>query len=310
MIISASRRTDIPAFYSEWFFNRIKEGYVLVRNPMNPHQLRKIALSPNLVDCFVFWTKNPAPMIPRLEELKSYSYYFQYTLTPYGTSVEPNIPGVATRVKTFQELSKRIGAERVIWRYDPIIISETMDSDWHCQQFESLCHELKGYSPKCVVSFVDFYRKCVNNLNALGARLARADEMMELLKVFNSIAAKSNFKIETCSEKIQMQGVSPSKCIDDCLVCKISGRNKVFKKDKMQRLECGCVESYDIGAYNTCNHRCLYCYANAQGDLIDRNRQKHNPLSPVLIGNVAKDDKITEVKSGPFETENNQTLLF
>lgn len=310
MIISVSRRTDIPAFYSEWFLNRIKEGFVLVRNPMNPHQIRRISLRPSDVECIVFWTKNPAPLLPHLDALKDYSFYFQYTLTPYGADIEPHTPPKAELFKTFRNLSEKIGPERVIWRYDPIIFSDSMDSEWHTRRFEEMCQKLHGQSTKCVVSFVDFYRKCVKKLNILNARLARYEEMVELLQILNQIAKEHGIKIETCSEKISLQGVSPSKCIDDCLICKITGRNLIFKKDKIQRLECGCVESLDIGAYNTCSHLCEYCYANAENNLVSRNIKHHNPKSPLLIGELLPTDKITEVKTKQFDAGDTQTLLF
>ena len=136
MIISASRRTDIPAFYSDWFFNRIKEGYVLVRNPMNAHQISKISLSADVIDCIVFWTKNPRPMINRLDELKDYNYYFQFTLNSYAKDIEPNVPSKDKEIiKSFRELSEKIGKDRVVWRYDPILINDNYSVDHHIKYF-------------------------------------------------------------------------------------------------------------------------------------------------------------------------------
>ena len=166
MIISASRRTDIPAFYSDWFFNRIKEGYVLVRNPMNIHQVSKIKLSPDVVDCIVFWTKNPKPMLDKLDELKDYRYYFQFTLNSYSNDIEPNVPSKSEEIiNTFKQLSDLIGRDRVIWRYDPIILSEKYTVQYHIKYFEKLSQILNGSFNKCVISFVDFYKKNARTLN-------------------------------------------------------------------------------------------------------------------------------------------------
>ena len=162
MIISASRRTDIPNYYSEWFFNRIKEGYVLVRNPMNISQVSKISLSPDVVDGIVFWTKNPLPILDRLEELREYTYYFQFTLTPYGKDVEPNVPSKNDLIiPSFRKLSERIGKERVVWRYDPILFNDKYTMDYHVKYFKTLAAKLHAYTEKCIVSILDFYQKTI-----------------------------------------------------------------------------------------------------------------------------------------------------
>ena len=159
MIISASRRTDIPSYYSEWFYNRIKEGFVYVRNPMNIHQIGKISLSPDVVDGIVFWTKNPAPMLDRLGELEKYTYYFQFTVNPYSTDVEPNVPSKNdTIIPTFQKLSSIIGKERIVWRYDPILLNEKYTVDYHIKYFSMLADKLAYYTEKCTVSFLDMYK--------------------------------------------------------------------------------------------------------------------------------------------------------
>ena len=156
MIISASRRTDIPAYYSEWFFNRLKAGYVLVRNPMNIHKISKVSLSPKVVDGIVFWTKNPTPMLKRIPELEQYSYYFQFTLNPYGRDVELNVPSKGrVIIPAFRKLSKLIGRERVIWRYDPIIINKKYTIEYHCKYFRILASKLSEYTERCTISFVD-----------------------------------------------------------------------------------------------------------------------------------------------------------
>ena len=157
MIISASRRTDIPTYYSEWFFNRLHEGYVLVRNPMNIHQVSKITLNPDVVDGIVFWTKNPTPMLDKLDQLNDYTYYFQFTLNAYGRDVETGVPSKNNVIiPAFQKLSDKIGPERVIWRYDPIFISKIYTIDYHLHYFEQLAKRLSPYTKKCTISFLDF----------------------------------------------------------------------------------------------------------------------------------------------------------
>ncbi len=168
MILSVSRRTDIPNYYSEWFFNRIKEGFVYVRNPMNARQVSKIDITPKVVDCIVFWTKNPEPMLSRLDELALYDYYFQFTLTGYGKDMECNVPHKKEKmIPIFQELSKRIGMKKVIWRYDPVIFTKKYTPEYHLKAFEQIAAALKGYTAKSVISFVDMYAKNKKNMELL-----------------------------------------------------------------------------------------------------------------------------------------------
>ena len=261
MILSVSRRTDIPAFYSNWFFNRIKQGFLLVRNPMNAHQVSRVVLNPEVIDCIVFWTKNPRPMLRRLEELKEYKYYFQFTLNSYDKSLEPNVPRKKYLINTFKELSEKIGKEKVIWRYDPIILTDIFTKEYHYKWFEYLAKELCNYTNKCVISFLDLYKKTERNLKGIKVIPLNKIDMEEIAAKISSIASKYNLIIETCSEKIELDkfGINHGKCIDDRLICKILGCNFNIDKDPNQRQICGCVKSIDIGAYNTCKHECLYC---------------------------------------------------
>ncbi|MEI3016411.1 MAG: DUF1848 domain-containing protein [Oscillospiraceae bacterium] len=221
MIISASRRTDIPAFYSEWFFNRIKDGYVLVRNPMNIHQVSRIKLTPDVVDCIVFWTKNPRPMLSRLDELKDFKFYFQFTLNSYSTDVEPNVPSKGREViDTFIELSERIGPERIIWRYDPIIITEKYSIEYHATYFEKLAETLNGKFHRCVISFVDEYKKNAKNFRNNGLRELDMNQMVKIAQRFSEIAERYNFKIYSCAEQIDLSnyGIEHNSCIDKELI--------------------------------------------------------------------------------------------
>lgn len=296
MILSVSRRTDIPAFYSEWFFNRIKEGFVYVRNPMNIHVVSRIPLNPKVIDCIVFWSKNPAPMLPRLDELKDYMYYFQITINPYDKSFECEVPLKHGVIDTFRQLSQRIGPKRVIWRYDPILLSETMGQKYHVRYFEEICKRLAGYTDTCVISFVDLYKKTQKNLKGTTAREVTFSEMLELASSLIIIAQRYGIKIQTCAEEIALDeiGIVHGKCIDNVLIEDLLDAKIVVSKDPNQRDECGCVQSIDIGMYNTCSHGCKYCYANYDNVIVAKNRLFHNPNSPLLIGELRQDDKVVD----------------
>ena len=299
MIISASRRTDIPTHYSEWFFNRIRDGYVCVRNPMNIHQISKISLSPEVVDGIVFWTKNPIPMMPYLDKLNDYAYYFQFTVNSYGKDVELNVPNKNDIIiPAFRELSNRIGADRVIWRYDPILLTEKYTIDYHVNYFNELAKRLSGYTDKCIISFLDLYRNTQTHLKDLGILPLGDKEMYELAERLVEIANKNNLIVESCAEKINLEkfGIQHGHCIDCSLFEKILNCKMNLSKDKNQRPECGCMESIDIGAYNTCKNGCRYCYANFSDKTVVKNTSVHNPYSPLIFGEIMSDDKIIERK--------------
>ncbi len=311
MIISASRRTDIPSYYSDWFFSRIKEGYVYVRNPMNIHKISKISLSPDIVDGIVFWTKNPTPMIERLNEINNYPYYFQFTLNAYGKDVERNIPSKNDIIiPSFQKLSKQIGKDRVVWRYDPIFLNEKYTIEYHCKYFEILASKLHKFTDKCTVSFIDYYPKTERNMKQLQIASITMQQKLELMEKISSIADNYDLQIDTCAEEIDVHkfGFTHSHCIDKELLEKIIGCTLDVKKDKNQRIECGCFESIDIGMYNTCKNGCLYCYANYNSEIAQNQYTKHINTSPLLCGEIEEIDEIKErvVKS----CKNCQVTLF
>jgi hypothetical protein len=286
MIISCSRRTDIPAFYGDWFFNRLREGYVLVRNPMNPRQIRNVSLAPPDVDCIVFWTKDPAPMLDQLQFLKKYSYYFQFTLTPYGKDIEPHLPPKGEITDTFIRLSDRIGKKRIIWRYDPILWSASINIDYHIECFHDLARQLSGHTEKCMISFLDMYRHIQGRMADHSVRPPDESEMRTLAEQLMRIAGSYNISMATCAEKINLAdlNIEHGRCIDDRLVAELTGTNLNITKDKYQRDLCGCVASVDIGEYNTCRHGCRYCYANVSQKKIEKNQSLHYTHSPLLIG--------------------------
>lgn len=309
MILSVSRRTDIPAFYSEWFFNRVKEGFVYVRNPMNIHSISKVQINPQVIDCIVFWTKNPKAMLSRLDEIKQFNYYFQYTINPYNKELEVRVPKKDTVIETFIELSKKIGSKRMIWRYDPILLTNEIDINYHIKYFEEIAKRLSTYTQRCTVSFIDNYKKTERNLKDTSARELTDNEIYQITKAIVPIAEKYGMCIKTCSEKIDLEsyGIGHGKCIDDQIVEELLGCNIQISKDKNQRKECGCVQSIDIGEYNTCGHNCLYCYANFNNEVVAKKRTKHDPNSPLLTGKVESDDKVTNREICPL---NRDHLLF
>ena len=310
MILSVSRRTDIPAFYTEWFFNRLKEGYIYVRNPMSFHQVSKVMLTPSLIDCIVFWTKDPTKMLDKLALLSEYKYYFQITINGYGKKIEKNVPHKNSMIEAFTSLSNMIGKEKTIWRYDPIILTNEFDIEWHCENFDLLASRLGNYTNRCVISFVDLYKKCERNMNNINVNSIDESKMLEIGSKLSKVALKYNMKIETCSELIDLSlvGIEHSKCVDDQLISEVIGQTMNVGKDKNQRDICGCVASIDIGAYNTCRHGCSYCYANYSDSTVKNNILKHDPKSPLLIGKIGPEDKITDRKMESYV--NNQLDIF
>ena len=292
-VISASRRTDIPAFYSDWFLNRIKEGYVDVINPFNTKQANRLSLSKKDVDCIVFWTKNPQPLLEKIDKLDGYRYYFQFTVNGYGKEAEPGVPDLDMIAETFINLSDKIGKEKVIWRYDPIIITPEFTVNWHCKHFSEIAEMLHNYTEKCVFSFADMYARTKRNCKDLSLRDITAEEIETIASSFSDTCHRYNLEISTCCEAADLQkyGITHNRCIDDVLIKRLFGVSVDSKKDA-QREHCGCVKCTDIGAYNTCLHRCKYCYATFNHDRVVDNVKGHDPSSSILIGKLADDVKI------------------
>jgi DNA repair photolyase len=264
MIVSASRRTDLPAFYADWLFSKIEEGFVDVRNPMNAAQVRRVSLRREDVDCFVFWTKDPAPMLPMLSRLAGYDYYFQFTLNGYGRDIEPRVPQLAERIDTLKRLSDEIGPMRVVWRYDPILMMPSYDARFHADTFARIAEELSGRVERVTVSFIDYYRKIAKNWRKLEMREPAPEEVDLIARAIAATAAANGMAPFSCAEKLNLApyGIMPGACVDPALVEHITGRMQPARRAKSQRPLCGCAESCDIGAYDTCAHGCAYCYAN------------------------------------------------
>lgn len=290
MIISASRRTDIPALYPEWFVNRLREGSILVPNPYNRKKVSHIRLTPNTVDCIVFWTKNPEPMIPYLKEIDEmgYQYYFQMTLTDYEEDLEPGLPEKEELMATFLMLSEMIGKERIDWRFDPILLTDKYTPDYHEEKFESMCQWLHKATQRCTISFIDSYgKKIYPELNK--------EEMEEMASRLSKIAARYKLPLYTCAEAIDLSkyGIRQGACIDKERIQRLLGYKLDIKKDTGQRTQCKCVESLEVGIYNTCTNGCKYCYATASQESAQKKQNQHDPQSPLLIGNLRGDEVIT-----------------
>ncbi len=295
MILSVSRRTDIPCWYAEWFMNRIRAGFVLTRNPMN-RKLYKIELSPDTVDCIVFWTKDAENMLPHIGELdkRGYRYYFQFTLTPYGRDMEPGLREKAKIEETFIRLSERIGKTGVVWRYDPIIVNERYGADFHRAEFPRMCEKLAPYTDTVTVSFVDTYPK----LKPGAVCPVERGTVYELSEYIGRTAADFGLRAAACSEDPELGkfGIESSPCIDPERIGLICGEEAELRPDKNRRPGCKCAESVDIGAYNTCPNGCVYCYANAGTESAARNCFSQAPKSPVLGGKIGEDEVITDRK--------------
>lgn len=294
MIISVSRRTDIPAFYSKWFMNRIQAGYCLVPNPLNMKQVSRVSLHPSDVEAIVFWSKNPAPLLPHLDELDElgFRYYFQFSLNNYPRALEPNIPSIDERIATFKSLSQLVGPLRVVWRYDPIIISNITSFDFHREKFTWIAEELKGATHRVMVSIVDFYQKTDRRLSQLEKEegfsfdrdASSSAGTTGLLKDLADIAGKNDIEIFTCAEELNYShiGIPPGRCIDDGLLARNWSLNLRYKKDPSQRRSCLCMVSKDIGINDTCMHGCPYCYSTVNYTVAQRRYSEHDPNSPIL----------------------------
>ncbi len=298
MILSVSRRTDIPNHYSDWFFQRLEEGYVCVRNPINAHQVSRICLSPEVLDMIVFWTKNPAPMLERLDELEAYKYYFQFTLNGYGPDIEPGMPDADTvRVPVFRKLSEKIGKKRAVWRYDPILFTDTYTEAWHMETFEHLAGQLCGYTDTVVISFVDMYQKIQKAVRRLAFLRPEEAVISRLAAFISRTAGHYDMKVQTCGEDLSLEqyGIHAGACIDKTRIESITDYQIRGKRDRYQRKTCGCIESVEIGTYHTCPNHCVYCYANdlKRYPLVSA---KYDRTSPILCGELREDDCVTEKK--------------
>ena len=292
MILNVSGRTDIVAFYSKWFINRYQEGYVDVRNPFNPKLVSRINF--NNVDAILFCTKNPIPIINYLEKIKK-PIIFHITLTPYKEDIEPSVPNKTKIIDAIKKISNIVGIENVYVRYDPIFLNDKYTLEYHKKAFSKLCNLLNGYVKHFIVSFIDDYKNVRKNMPILNLKEFTDKDYEEIGKSFSASAQKYGMTVGTCAEKNTLveYGFIPSECLSHTKAYKLTGKTYNTWKAR-KNTTCKCVETVDIGVYNTCKHLCKYCYANFDENQIDNNIKKHNPNSSLLIGNLQYDDIIKE----------------
>lgn len=295
MIISASRRTDIPALYSDWLRRRIRAGFCTVPNPFNPKQVARVSLAPADVHAIVFWTRHARPIFGLLPELNrlGFRYYFLYTITGYGRPLEARTPPLDVALRTFVGLAERVQPGAVVWRYDPIVVGPAFPAEEHLQRFSHIAQKLRGYTRRVVISLVSLYRKTQRRVGALyswenGVSREPPDDpsVPGLLRGMVRIAADNGMNVQACAqhEDYSALGIAPAKCIDDRLLCELFGGRWVSRKDPGQRQTCRCVPSKDIGMPDTCTFGCAYCYATRSDVMSLKRRREHDPSSPSLHG--------------------------
>jgi hypothetical protein len=301
MILSCSRRCDIPSFFPRWLVSRLEAGYVLVRNPYDRHKVSRISLQPEVVDAMIFWSKNPQPLFPYLDRIP-YPYYFQFTLTPYGKELEPNLPDKKSYlVPAFKNLVELLehdrwgqGRSRVLWRWDPIILTDKMDENFHLEQFEIYCQLLEGYTGRCTISILDAYTRTKKNLRGLPVQYRSPKDLSQLAVSMVDIGKEHGIDVVSCCE--DELGIRKGACIDAALLDGLFSLGLTVQKDKGQRPGCRCCNSIDIGSYDCCLWGCRYCYATGSLAAAQQNVSLHDEKSPLLYGNIDKADIITERK--------------
>ena len=290
MILNISGRTDIVAFYSDWLMNRLEAGYIDVRNPFNPKLVSRIMIDD--VDLLFFCTKNPMPILDKLKTINK-KMYFHVTLTPYKKDIEPNIPPKKDIIAAIKKISKIVGKDNLVIRYDPIFINDKYTLEYHIKAFDKLCSLLDGYVEKILISFIDDYKNVRNNYKVLKYRQLTENDYKAIGISFSESAGKHNIKVHTCAEGHNLieYGFIKDECMSKELALKLT--RKKYKKWKARKnVPCECVEMVDIGVYNSCKHFCKYCYANYDEKQVNDNYKKHNPNSSLLIGELTEDDII------------------
>ncbi len=299
MIINSGSRTDIPAFFNRWFYNRIEEGFVYSRNPFN-NDIYKYSLNPKIIDVLCFCTKNPKPMLKDIDLLQDYNQFWFVTITPYGKDIEVNVPSFKKVMKSFRQLADNLSPDQLAWRYDPIFIDEKHSIDFHIRHFDKMASDLSEYTSSCTISFVDLYRKVLRNFP--NAKEVTVPERLAIGEEFSKIAKDYGLQMRTCVEGTILDkfGFDSSGCMTCEVLEKAIGNNLKVPKGKYHIRDCECLFGRDIGAYNTCLHGCRYCYANSNMKLVKKNQKLHNPYSPLLIGEVKEIDVVNEVNEPSY----------
>lgn len=293
MILFVSGRCDIPAFYSEWFYHRLCSGFVDVRNPYDPHQISRIPLTANHIDAVLFCTKNPIPMLPRLNEI-TLPYLFHITITPYHHDIEPNIPDKSMIIQAVQTLSNIIGKQRVILRYDPVLLNKRYTVEYHQKAFAKLIEQLAPYIGTVIFSFIDIYKNTVAHADALQLHPINNSEMIQLAKAFSDCIKPYHIPLQTCAENIDLSayGIKNGACISKEMMDRLLQRPYDPPSGPAIR-NCNCLPTVDIGDYNACQHYCKYCYANYDEKAVSKRCLMHDPNASVLLGQISDQDHIT-----------------
>lgn len=311
MIINTGGRTDTVQYFSEWLLRRFEEGYALSRNPLFPHKVSRLELSPDVVDCVVFCSKNYRPILPRLREITDrFNSYCYYTITAYGRDVEPGVPPIDESMQTLIELAGIVGPQRVAWRYDPVLLTKTYTVERHLETFDHMARTLAPHIDRCIFSFVEIYEKVKFNMPELV--MLTEESMDELARGMGEIAAQYGIYLQTCGTDgdFSRYGIHPSGCMTLDILGAANGVEFRTLKHKGMRHGCHCMEARDIGAYDTCPNGCKYCYANKDPRKAAENFKLHDPASPLLLGSLGPDDEVTQATQKSFLKEEYQLQLF
>lgn len=295
MIINTGARTDTAQWYAPWLLKRFEEGYVCVRNPLFPYKVSRYELDPAVVDCVEFCSKNYAPLLPRLSEITSrFNTHFHYTITAYGPDIEPRVPSLEESVDTLYELERQVGARRICWRYDPVLLTSEYTVERHMETFSWLAKRLAGHVDRCIFSFVEMYKKLELNFPELMP--VGPEDRDRLAAALGHIAAEHGIPIQTCGNNglWPQYGINTSGCTTLKMLGDANGVEFKKLKHKGQRAGCGCFESRDVGTYDSCPNGCRYCYANRDhAKALDNYLHHHDPESPLLLGHLHADDEVS-----------------
>ena len=304
MIINTGGRTDTVQYYTDWLLTRFKEGYVLSRNPLFPNKVTRYELTPDRVDTVVFCSKNYKPILPRLSEITDkFNTYFHYTITAYGKDIEPGVPSIEKSMETLIKLSEQVGAQRVAWRYDPVLLTKDYTIERHFEKFERMSKILAPHIDRCIFSFVEMYKKLQANMPEI--IMMSVEDMDILAQGLGKIAAKYGMTIQTCGTNgdFTRYGIQQSGCMTLDILGNANGITFRNLKHKGMRQGCHCIETRDIGAYDTCMNSCKYCYANKNPQKAFENYKYHNPASPLLLGELKETDTVQQGAQKSFIKE-------
>ena len=310
MILNTGGRTDTVQYYTDWLLRRFAEGYVLSRNPLFPNKVTRYELTPDIVDCVVFCSKNYKPILPRLHEITDkFNTYFHYTITAYGKDIEPGVPSTEESMETLIELSEQVGRQRVAWRYDPVLLTKAYTIERHLETFARMAKILAPHIDRCIFSFVEMYKKLEVNMPEL-IPLTEQDKDT-LARGLGDIAGQYGIIIQTCgiNGDFAQYGIHSSGCMTLDILGGANGIVFKSRKHKGLRQGCECIETRDIGAYDTCMNGCKYCYANKNPGAAVQNYKLHNPESPLLTGSITSGDTVIQSTQKPFQKEERNIRL-